>query len=251
MIELWFLIISVILLTVYLYFYGKKDVVLTDHEGFEDTTFLQACPSGYKSYYKSDGNMLCCDGEIIANKCNGKRQCTLNGKGTDELPLCVTFILDDYKQKAQDQCPKAMSSYFEGDKKKGCTHGSLNQTLTAPKTTSQPTCMIYSTEDENATKMDSCANQKEMEGFPCFGKDCKKELVQTSAETPVKLAISFTDPTGMHRTAYSRATMQRFLDVSNPKWREQGVDLSKNISVAEVAKAYYVDRTMSQDEIQI
>lgn len=251
MVELWFLIISVILLTIYLYVYGKKDSMIM--EGFEDTTFLHACPSGYQSFYQSDGNMLCCDGQIIANKCTGKRSCTLNGKGTEEVPLCVTFIQEDYKQKAQSQCPKSMPSYFEDNasKKKGCTNGSLNQTLTAPKTTSQPTCIIYSTQEENDNHKDSCANQKEMEGFPCFGKDCTKELVQSSPETPVKVAISFTDSSGMQRVAYTRATMQRFLDASNPKWREQGIDLSKNISVAEVAKAYYVDRTMSQEEIQV
>lgn len=251
MVELWFLIISVILLTIYLYFYGRKDeVVGYSMEGFEDTPFLHACPSGYKSFYKSDGNILCCDGEIIANKCIGKNECTLNGKGTEETPLCVTIIQADYKQKALHHCPKAMPSYFEGDKK-GCTNGSLNQTLSAPKSTSQPTCFVYASEEDNANKKDSCANQKEMENFPCFGKDCTKELVQSSPDMPVKVSVSFTDPTGMHRIAYTRATMQRFLDASNPKWREQGIDLSKNISVAEVAKAYYVDRTLSQDEIQV
>jgi hypothetical protein len=44
--------------------------------------------------------------------------------------------------------------------------------------------------------------------------------------------------------------MEAFLDVSNPNWRNQGMDLSKNINVAEVAKAYYVDRTMDQSAIQ-
>lgn len=255
MIELWFLIISVILLTIYLYFTGKKNAILPGYtkEGFEDNTFLQACPSGYKSFYHSDGNMLCCDGDIVANKCTGQHQCTLNGKGTEETPLCVTFIQEDYKVKAKSQCPKSNPSYFEdsASKKKGCTNGSLNQTLTGPKTTSQSTCMIYDTQEENDTHKDSCANQKELEAFPCFGKDCTKELVQTAAGTPVKVAISFTDGSGMHRVAYTRATMQRFLDASNPRWRDQGIDLTKNISVAEVAKAYYVDRTMSQDEIQV
>jgi hypothetical protein len=45
--------------------------------------------------------------------------------------------------------------------------------------------------------------------------------------------------------------MQRFLDATKPTWRSQGMDLDKNINVAEVAKAYYVDRTIQQDDIQL
>ena len=246
---MWFLIICVILITAYLYLYGQKEVQGFTQEGFD--TFLQACPAGYKSFYESDGNVQCCDGEIIANKCMGTHPCTLNGKGTVELPQCVTLIEADFKKKAKELCPTAMPNYYEDPKTKGCTMGDLNSTLTAPKTTTQPTCVIYRSLEDNATNKNSCANQKEMEGFPCFGKDCTKELVQTSPNTPVRVAIGFADSSGMHRVAYTRASMQRFLDASNPNWRNQGIDLAKNITVAEVAKAYYVDRTMSQADVQV
>ena len=42
-----------------------------------------------------------------------------------------------------------------------------------------------------------------------------------------------------------------YLNVVNPEWKNQGLDLSKNINVAEVAKAYYVDRTISENDIQL
>jgi hypothetical protein len=54
----------------------------------------------------------------------------------------------------------------------------------------------------------------------------------------------------MHRVAYTRQSLEGFLDVSNPSWRNQGMNLSNNINVAEVAKAYYVDRTMDQSAVQ-
>jgi hypothetical protein len=44
--------------------------------------------------------------------------------------------------------------------------------------------------------------------------------------------------------------MENFLDVSNPNWRNQGIDLSKNINVADVAKGFYVDKTIEQSQIQ-
>ena len=54
----------------------------------------------------------------------------------------------------------------------------------------------------------------------------------------------------MHRVAYTQESLEVFLDATNPNWRSQGTDLSKNINVAEVAKAYYVDRTIDKNEIQ-
>jgi hypothetical protein len=64
------------------------------------------------------------------------------------------------------------------------------------------------------------------------------------------IAVGFTDSMGMHRTAYPKESIVNFLDVVNPSWKEQGMDLNKNINVAEVAKAFYVDKTMDQSKIQ-
>ena len=77
-----------------------------------------------------------------------------------------------------------------------------------------------------------------------------KSLTQTKKDTPVLITTTFTDSSGIQRTAHSRASMQRFLDATKPGWRDTGMDLSKNIIVAEVAKAFYVDRTLSQEDIQ-
>jgi len=111
--------------------------------------------------------------------------------------------------------------------------------------------VIYATMDENIKSKDSCWNQKEMEEFPCFGDNCTKMLVQTAANTPVQIAIGFTDSTGMHRMAYTRESMTRFLDATKPNWREKGMDLDKNVNVAEVAKRFYVERTLGQDDIEL
>jgi hypothetical protein len=110
---------------------------------------------------------------------------------------------------------------------------------------------MYPTMEENTNSKDSCSNQKEMDEFPCFGLNCTKGLVQVAPNQPIKISVGFTDSSGMHHVAYTRASMERYLNVSNPKWRDQGIDLSKNVNVAEVAKAFYVDKTMKQDDVQL
>jgi hypothetical protein len=249
MIELWTLVILILVCIAWIRYHREEAFT---NAAVADDIYLHACPTGFTSFYQADGTTLCCEGEIIAKKCAGTRQCALNGTGSGEIPSCASMIQAVYTEKGKDYCPAAMTTYFEDGKgKKGCTDGPRNATLTGPKTQTQPTCWIYGSAEENATAKDSCANQKEMESFPCFGKDCTKELVAVSADKPVKIAVNFTDDSGMHRMAYTRASLQRYLDAANPKWRDQGMDLQKNISVAEVAKAYYVDHTMTQADVQL
>ena len=251
--ELSILVISIVMICVALYLRNHD---LTTAEPFinaivESESYLHSCPSGYTSYSLANGNTACCKGEIIANECMSDDMCLLNGKSTDTMAKCTEVVLSGYKAKAVEQCPASMSSYFEDASKKGCTAGPLNTTLTSPQNTSQPTCTIYNTMDANLNSIDSCYNQKEMEEFPCFGNNCTKSLVQAVPNQPVQVSVGFVDSTGMHRVAYTRASMQRFLDATKPSWRSQGMDLEKNINVAEVAKAYYVDKTIQHEGIQL
>ena len=88
-----------------------------------------------------------------------------------------------------------------------------------------------------------------MEQFQCFGKNCVKSVIQTAPRMPVLIQIQFEDSAGVPRVAYTKESMERFLDVSQPNWRNQGLDLSKNVAVAEVAKAYYVEKTIENVQI--
>jgi hypothetical protein len=246
--ELSILVISIAMICLALYL-RNHDSTTAEPFQVEEESYLHSCPSGYTSYHLANGNTACCKGEIVANECMSDDSCLLNGKGTMEK--CTTVITNEYKKKAIEQCPSSMSSYFEDMANKGCTNGPLNTTLTGPQHTTQKTCTIYNTMDLNLNSLDSCSNQKEMEEFPCFGNNCKKSLVQATPSAPVQVSVGFIDSNGMHRVAYTRASMQRFLDATKPTWRGQGMDLSKNVNVAEVAKAYYVDHTIQQEDIQL
>ena len=244
MIELWTLILLIVVALAWIRYVRVEPFVVVTEEDVQ----LQACPTGFTSFYQADGTTLCCEGDILAKRCMGKRQCVLSGQ-SEGITSCTSMMKEMYAEKAKDMCPSSMPSYFEGDIR-GCMEGPYDKSLTGPKEKKQPTCQLYATVEENERAVDSCANQKEMEGFPCFGKDCRKEIVSVSADKPAKIAVHFADRTGMQRTAYTRASLLRYLNAANPSWRDH-MDLQKNINVAEVAKAYYVDHTMSQAEVEI
>jgi len=219
-------------------------------EPFQAPT-LSACPNLYKIFYDSNGDTMCCDGEIIANKCMGSHQCTLHGKGSGTS--CVDMVLQDYETKSKSQCPASMNHYFEDkpNNVKGCTESELNDTLTGPKNDKRGMCIIYDTLEQNTNAINSCHNQKQMEDYPCFGNNCTKALVQPISDKPVLISIRFIDSSGIHRTSYTRTSIEAHLNSTTPNWRDKGVDLSKNIQVTEVAKAVYVDKTMSASEVQL
>jgi hypothetical protein len=251
MLELTVLIISIIAILVVLYLKDNSKTIETQ-EPFQDY-YLNACPAGYKTFYNNDGNIICCDGEVVANKCLGDNRCTLNGKGTADMPNCVQAILKMYAEKSKTQCPTSIPSYYEdrGKNIKGCTNGRLNATLSGPQMSNQPTCKIYPTWELNRTSKDSCHNRKLLDNAKCFGNNCTKDLVQFMKNAPPLISIGFTDSTGIYRASYTRKSIEAYLDVANPKWRENtGLDLSKNLIVSEVAKAYFIDKTMDKSQIE-
>jgi len=241
MLELIVLLISTIVVICLIY-YNQRD----NMENF-DNYYLSSCPFDYKSIY-TNGNIICCNGEIVANKCISDIQCMLNGKGTTDTPNCVTAILEDYAQKGKKLCPPSFS-YFE-DKShdvKGCTNGKLNDTLNGPINDAQQTCKIYKSDELNHISKDSCYNQKMMDEASCFGDNCTKQIIQPIPNKPVLIGIGFTDNMGIYKITYTRKSAENYLKAL-PDIKD--FDLSRNINIAEVAKAYYIDRTMDKDNIQ-
>jgi hypothetical protein len=256
MIELVVLLLGILLLCIFIYYYTTPSNNVTEpFASLGNGEYLSACPAGYKTFYTSNGDINCCNGDIVANRCVGI-QCTLNGKGTHDMPQCVDATLRAHKEKGARSCPKSMTTYFEDRTTpsaivKGCTNGQLNATLTGPKTATQPMCKIYATEELNTNSMDSCFNQKEMEEFVCSDKKhCTKTLIQTKGK-PVKVQVSLTDPQNNTYVGTTRKSLQRFYDATKPQWRETGIDLSKSHLVAEVLQEVYIDRTMEASSMQM
>ena len=257
MLELYILFICISVLLFVIYYY---DIFNDNVELFENPKYyLSACPSGFKMNYNSDGDTLCyieqnlnIPTHLLKYQKNGG-QCILNGKGTRDIPNCVDYILSYYKKQSIEFCSPSLPSYFEDNSKKakGCTRGELNELLNGPRMESQPTCIIYPNEEDNQFNIDSCMNQKELEEYPCFGTNCTKQLVQYGSRTPLLLIINFTDTEGIPRTAYSRQSIVRYLNLYwGNDWQER-FNLDKRIWNADVAKKYFIDKTLSDADIKM
>jgi hypothetical protein len=251
MLELIVLLISITALLLFVYF--KNNTIENEIKESFENFYLSACPSGYKSFYNNNSDTTCCDGEIIANTCISDNQCTLNGKGTPDMPNCTEFIKKIYAEKAKQYCMPALPNYFEDKSKKikGCMVGPLNDTMTGPRENYQPKCVIYDSLEKNNISIDSCANQKMLDLAVCFGNNCTKRLAKYNQTAPPIVAIQFTDNKGIPHMAYTRTSYENYLNIANPGWKSWGLDLSKNINVAEVAKAFYIDKTIEQKDIQL
>jgi hypothetical protein len=249
MLEIIVLIISIIIILIVI----KYKNTYNDIEGFQDENkqneyTLDSCPPNFKSYYDNNGNIMCCNGEIIANKCISDQVCSLT---SNEQDSCISMIQDIYKEKSKEYCTSSLSNYFEKGDIKGCTNGPLNTSMSGPKKHDQPTCYIYSDREKNINSANSCYNQKLLDNTPCFGNNCTKSIIQLIEGKPALIGVSFIDNSGIHRTAYTRESLENFLNATQHGWKKGGIDLDKNIQVAEVAKAYFIDRTLQQSDIQI
>ena len=257
MLELYILGICIGVLLFVIYYYDIYNECT--EEAFENRNFyLSSCPSGFKLTYDNDGNTICYvdDGlhispNLLKYQKDGK-QCILNGKGTANMPNCVDYIFKYYDQQSIEFCTPSMASYFENNanKTKGCTKGELNETLSGPRFPNQPKCIIYPNDEDNQYTVDSCLNKKELEEYPCFGNNCSKQFVQTGNKTPLLLLINFSDSQGVPHSAYSKKSAVRYLNAVRPGWTKN-INIDRKIWNADVAKKYYIDKTITKDDIDI
>lgn len=215
-------------------------------EGFS----ISFCPGGWNSYYSDSGDIKCCEGSVSGNECQGVIKCTF-GSGTEEVPNCAEVQKVYNQEKSKSACPKSLSSYYEvPGKLAGCTSGSLRSDMSGPATESQPFCTIYKTEKENSGKADSCLNQKRLDDLECFGKDCYKNIYVSPISGTALIQVDFTGLDGVRRSTTTRDSLRDYLNATDPNWKSK-IDLDKSITVTEVAKAIFVDRTMDIKDAQI
>jgi hypothetical protein len=250
MLEVAVLFFIIILLLVIIQIVNNENTVNTMNASTSVETFsdLKACPSGFKGFYDSNGNRLCGSGEMITSTKNSGKVCILNGPSTNQVPNCVRFLQEEYNRKGKDICPPSMKNYFENklNKTSGCTNGPLNDSMTGPRNIqTQFACKIFPTQKANINSGVSCYNSRLLDMTPCFGRQCSKRIIQPNAKAPPLISIQFNDDMGIPRLCYTRQSLINYLNVVQPQWRERGIDLSKNIMVAEVARAVYVDKTMT------
>lgn len=226
-------------------------------EGFLDTGVQETvanitmCPGISKSYTAKNGDTLCCEGNPAGTDCEGKTLCTLSSTGTKQHPSCAEYLKASYAQKAKNVCPRSLPSYYEDDTGRSfCTNGTLNQELNAPNKTSAERCSIG---QGGMNDPNSCEARVALDRMECPKSGCKK-VAQAFGKEPVTLMATFRDSSGITRTCYDKdSLMNVWRETLGPDWRAKrsNIDFDANIMFCDVAKKYYIDKTLSRSKIQI
>ena len=132
---------------------------------------INTCPANMKTHIDNEGHTVCCEGDIVNNKCQ-KTICTLNdAKG---LPTCSKWLFAELERKRgplpDNLCPNSMQNYFESadGKMRGCTAGKRKADGSGPLESSF--CRLYKTLSDENKNENSCSNQKILESEMCpFG----------------------------------------------------------------------------------
>lgn len=253
--ELLFILIGLILICFASALHNKNTQVVGVTEAFADLPNLLSCPAGLNMYYGKSGDPLCCKGTVSGNSCDGITKCCLSSSGckgvsNGKIPSCVGIQKKYYANQSKIYCPKTMSNFYVNKNgQKFCTAGKINSSMDGPLTSSQKKCSIYSDVDSmKYSDPNSCYNQKQLANIKCFGTDCIKSVRILPNSGSSLISVEFTDKNGTRRSTFTRSSLKRhYENVGMPA----NMDLSKNVTVTEVAKAVFVDRTRDIGSVQV
>ena len=234
-------------------YYEKTEAFQDVKLGADDYDIqVQACPSGTSSY-NNKGDILCCDGAIVNELCNGRTVCSISDD-KPSMPSCVNLTRTEFKTKANRFCPPTLPKYFEDlvKKESGCTNGKRTTDGKSPLTTSQAKCKIYANFEDNQNKLDSCDNIKQRDLFKCPGAGVKGILVSNSPGKPVTVQCTFSNTTDPQpRTCYSdKSLSDYFMAFYGSDWKKN-MDRDTKLSFCSTAEKYYIDRAISEEELEL
>lgn len=212
---------------------------------------IQACPSGTSSY-NNKGDIMCCDGSIVNEMCNGRTVCSVSDD-KPSLPGCVNLKRKELREKAKRFCPPTLPKYFEDSSKNvsGCTRGKRTSDGKSPLTTSQPKCTIYSSQADNQNKLDSCSNIKQRDLFKCPG-DKPPVLTSPRADKPALVQCTFTtnvEPQPL--TCFSdESLISNLIALIGNDWR-RSMTRDNKLSFCSTAQKYYIERSITEEELEL
>lgn len=255
-VPLQFLLVCLLLLGVSVYaalfFKTKESFVSPTSNTLNNDIQLQACPSGTTNY-DSKGEILCCRGDIVDGLCNGVTVCSVSSD-TSSMPSCLSLLRTEFNTQAKRSCPPSLPRYFEdkSKKSKGCCALERTSDGKAPKQDipGQKMCVIYETEKQNYNKRDSCFNLKRIETSQCPQGGRPDLIVPSKPEQPAYLSCSLTSSSmAVPKMCYLDAPFKDYLNVAFPSWKSDITDTDL-ISFCSIGKQYYVDKSLTLQEIQ-
>jgi len=252
------LVFSATIVVLYLWWTSTLDITLDSvppvvKEGFTTATGtvnnISMCPLSSKSYIDKTGDTLCCDGNVNGMECEGKTICTMSSLNSKDNEACSTYLANYYARKGKEMCPSQLPSYYENKDISFCTNGALSPTMDAPMFQTQRKCKVAG----GYTDPISCEIELELEKFVCPSANCQKSALPTWGN-PVLLTANFKDLMGMPHSCYEDKSVFRYLAaIAGPDWkaRYSWLNPDRNILFCNVAKKYFIDKTLQKNQIDI
>ncbi len=222
------LISTTLALLVVSYFLWKPET----KEGFEtsysvDMLQINTCPTFAMEIQTTKGSTDCCQGDMVDGKCNGTTFCT-KSPAYMGVPNCIDAWREYFTKKSSDICPSTIPNYYEDvtnpASQKGCSAGPISSDGKMPKDTTSKQCKIYTSEEDNKTKSDSCYVEKLRAKVQCPAINRispPAALYPDWRDKSKYLAITCDYPfeIGMPLQCFDRASVERYLDTVTPNWR--------------------------------
>jgi hypothetical protein len=227
---------------------------LSSEEGFTDVQtddiVLTSCPAKTTSFVDDIGNTVCCEGEVVNGKCQGKEVCSLT-KDQGKYPTCGRYYAAILEERGRDRCPTSMPSYYENERtrEKGCAQGRRKQDGSGPLP-GVKFCKLYTSKKDDEGRADSCTNQKLLEKTICFPNSAVPVEKRISQRGNGPAVIECVHRNGICTTD---ETYDRFMiNTNNGNWKTNFIRMepTSKLQVCSVAKRYYIDKTLSFEDLK-
>lgn len=235
-------LVSLIVLTLVLlgacFFLFKQET----KEGFATSPYsvdqlqINTCPSFASEIQTAKGSTDCCQGDMVDGKCNGTTFCTKSPAYPGVLS-CIDKWRQYFREKSINFCPPTMPNYYEDirdpSKPKGCTAGAVTTDGTQPilkegftdaTTSTKKECIVYASEEDNKTKIDSCFVEKQRAKVQCpvvNGSSPEATLYLDNADKSKFILLECRYPLelGMPDFCAERTTLESYFTRIEPNWR--------------------------------
>jgi hypothetical protein len=160
---------------------------------------ITTCPHTMNSYTDSKGEILCCEGKVTDNICEGQTVCTMTPSSSSQYDSCQTYIEDYFIKQATQFCPPSLPRFWENSKSSGCASETLADATGPGQNASM--CRVYSPlSKENDTKADSCVNRKLLDSFKsssfCSQAKCNASII-SGENQPATIGATYKNAQGI------------------------------------------------------
>jgi hypothetical protein len=254
-------IFTIIIISAYLFNGILYNTYIKTTETFENQSsdiVVNGCPSFLKQYSDTNGDVLCCKGDVNGHKCSGTTVCSVSATSTN-IPSCKIYRAKYLEESGIKFCPSSMPNYYENTQSgvKGCTYGAVNSTGEAPATIGQKTCIVYSNPDDALNDQMSCMLQQQLEKMYTPTTVTDKQIVRMGKNMYLPLA-TYLDDMKMPRQCSNKASIQQYYNIliKNSKTNKDKVDIENmrdkiihnHIMVCENAQKVFIDKSLSKSD---